>query len=91
MIIDNEKTIRYIHSVLLGDENDAHVFVNMPDIGPEEELHFPAGLSILAYCRYPQTESLNITPYKTTDIIHQPRVERHHRDDIELNAFTLNM
>ena len=56
MIIDNEKTIRYIHSVLLGNENDAHVFVNMPDIGPKEEVHFPAGLSILAYSRYPQTE-----------------------------------
>ncbi|XP_061179072.1 uncharacterized protein LOC133187673 [Saccostrea echinata] len=78
VIIDNEKSIRYVHSGFLGHENDAHAYANILEIGPGQELDLPAGLFILADSGYPQTEPL-VTPYKTADIIQQPQDERRRR------------
>ena len=67
IIMDNHGNIVFIQSGFLGHNNDSAHFHMMPRIGPEEELHLPHELYILADKGYPEQYPL-LTPWREAAI-----------------------
>lgn len=73
VLIDNQRNIRYIHSGFTGHMNDAGQFLQLPRIGPNEPLPFPADCYILGDRGYANRYPI-ITPYRANQM-QPPNVE----------------
>ena len=75
VITDNEGVLRYVKAGFKGHNNDAVTFRQLPRIGPNEELDFPAEAYLLADKIYPSRYPL-VTPFSAAQILRKPLNER---------------